>query len=267
MPAKKASFSGNDNLVNVTSVDRVRLVFKPGIVFKNPVIIEGFQGIGLVGTLSAQYLCQKLNFERVGYVDSEGVPPIALLVNGEVRNPVKIFTNKERSVVIIESELSIPRKIIYELSGEIARWAKSIGAREIVCMEGIAVPEEERNAEVLGMSTDPKLLALMVKKGVKKLDNGIVIGMSAALLLKSIELGVPATCLMVESRSKFPDGLAAAAMLEVIGRVYGLVVDVTELKSQASAFERKIQKVLNHADQLRSLEGVDGGMKKTSIYG
>lgn len=252
--------------MDVNIVDKVEIRIKKGLVFKNPVIIEGFQGIGLVGTLSAQYLTQKLDFDRIGYVDSEGIPPVALLVSGEIRNPVKIFSNKERTIIVVESELSIPRKIIYELSAAIAQWAKNMSAREILCMEGIAVPEEDKGYEVFGMSTDPKLMDAMIKKGIKKLENGIVIGMSAALLLKCQEIKVPATCLMVESRAKFPDGMAAASMLDAISKIYGLKVDVNELKMQASAFEKKIAKVLTHADQLTSIEGGDI-TKKSSIYG
>lgn len=255
------------DLMNVNVVDRIDIRVKKGIVFKNPVIIEGFQGIGLVGTLSAQYLTQKLAFERIGYVDSEGIPPIALLVNGEVRNPVKIFSNKERTIIVIESELSIPRKIIYELSNAIALWAKSIDAREIVCVEGIAMPEDSKHYEVFGMSTNSKLMSDITRKGIKKLDNGIVIGMSAALLLKCQEIKVPATCLMVESRAKFPDGMAAAAMLEGISKMYGLKIDVSELRTQASAFEKKISRVLTHADRLSDIEGDSEISKKTSIYG
>jgi len=252
------------DLTDVNVVDKVRLVVNKGVTFKAPVIIEGFQGIGLVGTLTAQYMAQKMGFEMIGYVDSEGIPPLALLVNGEIRNPVKIFSNKQRDIIIIESELSIPRKIIYELSEELAKWAKKIGAREIVCIEGIAVPDEERDYEVLGMSTDVKLMANLSKKGVKKLDNGIVIGMSAALLLKSKNYNVPATCLMVESRDKFPDGMAAAAVIDTLGKIYNFKIDVTELKNQATAFEKKIEKVLTHAQQLSHIED---GSPKRSIYG
>jgi len=254
-------------LIDVNLVDKIKFVIKKDVVFKNPVLIEGFQGVGLVGTLSAQYLAQKGGFESIGYVDSEGIPPMALLVNGEIKNPIKIYANKKRDIVIIESELSIPRKIIYELSEEIAKWAKKIKAKEIVCIEGIAVPEEEMNYEVLGMSTDEDIMNSLIKRGVKKLENGIVIGMSAALLLKSREHKVPATCLMIESRKNIPDGIAAANLLESLGNIYNFKIDTADLKKQANAFEKKIEKVLKHASALKKIEGTSDINKKTSIYG
>ncbi|MFA5405848.1 MAG: PAC2 family protein [Candidatus Nanoarchaeia archaeon] len=252
-------------LTPVNVVDKIKLVIKKGITFKNPVIIEGFQGVGLVGTLAAQYLSSKKDFETIGYVESEGIPPIALLVNGEIKNPIKILSNKNHDIIIIESELSIPRGIIYELSDEIAKWAKRIKAREIICLEGINVPESERDYEIFGMSTDKKIMASLIKKGVKKLENGIVIGMSAALLLKCKEYNLPATCLMVESRPELPDGLAAAAVLETLGKVHSFSIDVTDLKKQASVFEKKMQKVISHADHFKIDEGKNPN--KTSIYG
>jgi len=253
------------DLLDVNVVDRVKLVIDKSIVFKNPIIIEGFQGIGLVGTLAAQYLSTKLGFESIGYVDSEGIPPLALLVNGEIRNPVKIFANKARTIVVIESELSIPRGIIYELSDAVANWAKKIKAKEIICLEGINVPEADRDYEVFAMSTNKKAVDLMTKKGVKKLENGIVIGMSAALLLKCKQYKLPATCLMVESRPELPDGMAAAAMLETLGKIYNFSIDVADLKKQANVFEKKLEKVLTHASHLKMVEDKSPG--KTSIYG
>ncbi len=251
--------------MDVNLVDKVRFVIKKGITFKNPLIIEGFQGVGLVGTLSAQYLAQKNKFEQIGYVDSEGIPPLALLVNGEIMNPVKIMANKKRDIIIIESELSIPRKIIYELSEEIVRWAKKIKAKKIICVEGIAVPEEERDYEVMGISTEKKLMNELTKNGVRKLENGIVLGMSSALLLKAKEHKVPAICLMVESRARIPDGMAAASILKTMSKIYNFDIDVTELKNQASTFEKKMTKVLKHADQLKTLEGTNN--LNRSIYG
>ena len=253
-------------LQDVNVVDRVNFVIKNGVTFKKPVIITGFQGVGLIGTLSAQYMAQKLGFEQIGFVDSEGVPPMALLVNGKIMNPVKIYTNKDHDIIIIESELSIPRKIIYELSETIAKWAKKIKAKEIVCLEGINVPEEERDFDIFGMSTDKKLMALLISKGVKKLENGIIIGMSAALMLKSMQYNVNATCLMIESRRSFPDGYAAAELLKALGIIYNFKIDVNELKKQASDFEKKIQKVLTHFKELNKVED-RGTDKKTSIYG
>jgi len=253
-------------IMDVNLVDKLKFVLKKGLTFKKPVIIEGFQGIGLVGTLAAQYMAQKLGFEQIGYVEGEGIPPMALLVNGEIRNPIKIFANKQRSIIIIESELSIPRKIIYELSDEIAKWAKKIKAKEIVCVEGIAVPPQEMNYEVLGMSTNEQIMKSLTKKGVKKLQNGIVIGMSAALLLKARELRVPATCLMIESKRNIPDGIAAANMLETLGKIYDFKIDVKDLRKQANAFEKKIEKVLSHASELKRIEGNHVGRER-SIYG
>ncbi|TFF88122.1 MAG: proteasome assembly chaperone family protein [Promethearchaeota archaeon] len=250
---------------DVTIVDEVEIKIKPGVKFNNPLIIEGFQGIGLVGTLSAQYMAQKLGLKRIGYVKSEGIPSLALLVNGKLLNPVKIYVNKSKDLIIIESELSIPRKIIYELSEEIAKWAKKIKAREVICMEGIAVKEEERNYEVYGFSTDAKILKKITSDGVKKLDNGIVIGMSAALLLNCKDIKVPATCLMVESRPNFPDGKAAAALVKKINELYDFKIDVKELQTQAVAFEKKLEKVLAHESTLKNIE--ERSSNKRSIYG
>ncbi|MCK4714600.1 MAG: PAC2 family protein, partial [Candidatus Aenigmarchaeota archaeon] len=43
---------------------------------KSPYLIEGFPGIGLVGTISANYIIEKLGMERFGYITSDQFSPL-----------------------------------------------------------------------------------------------------------------------------------------------------------------------------------------------
>ena len=54
---------------------------------KSPVLVEGFPGLGLVGTISASYLIEKLKMEPLGYIISEKFPPIAAVHNYRPLHP------------------------------------------------------------------------------------------------------------------------------------------------------------------------------------
>lgn len=254
----------NEGKIKLISSKGINIILRTE-KFNNPLVITGFQGVGLVGTLSAQYIVNKLKLEQIGHIISEELPPLAILVNGSLMHPIRIFSNKDRSLIIIESELPIPRKLVYKMSNEIVNWVKKIKARGLVCFEGIGVPPEEKDnkIDVFSISTTTKLRDKL-DDFVPELKNGIVIGMSAALLLRSKDQGVNASCLMSESKSNIPDGMAAAAIIRKFNDIYGFSIDTNELEKQAKDFEKKLDKVLSNAKAFSILEKDE---KPSSIYG
>ncbi len=235
------------------------------IKFNKPLVITGFQGIGLVGALSAQYIVNKLRLEQIGYIESEELPPLAMLEEGSLMHPIRIFSNKERDLVVIESELPIPIKLVYKMSAEIVRWLKKIKARGLVCFEGIGVPPEEKEdgIDVYSISTTKKLRQRL-ENFVPELKRGIIIGMSAALLLESKDEGINASCLMSESRADIPDRMAAAAIIKKFNQIYRYNINTAELEKEAREFEKKLEKLLSHVRKFSKLAREE---KPPKIYG
>ena len=61
---------------------------------KNPTILEGFPGFGLVGTISTEYLIEHLNAEKIGQITIEESPPMVAIHQGKVIDPVGIYYSK-----------------------------------------------------------------------------------------------------------------------------------------------------------------------------
>ena len=57
----------------------LHIIAKPKL--KHPTLVEGFPGLGLVGTISASYLIEKLKMEPLGYITSDQFPPLAAVHN------------------------------------------------------------------------------------------------------------------------------------------------------------------------------------------
>ncbi|MBU4454083.1 MAG: PAC2 family protein, partial [Euryarchaeota archaeon] len=68
----------------------VNIISEP-LKSKNPIIIEGFPGIGLVGNIACQHIIEELGMKYVGSIDSRYFPPLAVLFNGIVYMPVRIY--------------------------------------------------------------------------------------------------------------------------------------------------------------------------------
>lgn len=61
---------------------------------KSPIIIEGFPGFGLVGTISTEFLVEHLGAEKIGKIDIEENPPMVAVHKGKVIDPIGIFYRK-----------------------------------------------------------------------------------------------------------------------------------------------------------------------------
>jgi uncharacterized protein len=232
---------------------------------KNSIIFEGFQGIGLVGTLAAQYIADKTKAKLIGYINSALLPPMALLVNGELKHPMKVyhFKNGKQNFIIFESELPMPQKLVTRIAEKIAQFAQDNKIKEIMCFEGLATKEPPITSTVFGVISQ-KGTNKKFDKIVKILQNGIIIGVSAALLMEAKVYKIPAYCLIAEAHADFPDGLAAAALIKKVNQLYDLNVDVTELEKESQRFEENIWKVIEKAHQLKQTDD-DTAPKKTYI--
>jgi uncharacterized protein len=219
---------------------------------KNAIFIEGFQGIGLVGTLAAQYLSEIVKAKLIGYVDVSELPPIAILVNGHIQNPIRIhhFKKSGKNFIVFESELPIPQKFINSIARAIADFAKKNKAKEIISFEGLAVPQSPAESKTYWISNVEEDFENF-KSHATALKSGIVVGVSAALLVQAKARNVPAAVIMAEAHPDYPDGLAAASLLRVMNKVYKLDVDVRALEKESKKFEAKIWSVIEKAQQIK----------------
>ena len=68
---------------------------------KNPVLFNGFPGIGLVGNIACQHVIDELDMVQRGSIDSRYFPPIAVLFDGIVSMPVRIYESIEHNLSLI----------------------------------------------------------------------------------------------------------------------------------------------------------------------
>ena len=103
---------------------------------KNPIIIEGFPGFGLVGTITTEYLIDHLDFELIGKVTMDESPAVVAIHEDHVVEPLGIFYNKKYNLIIIHG-VSASTGIEWKLSDIIQKLAKDLGAKEIISLEGV----------------------------------------------------------------------------------------------------------------------------------
>ena len=223
---------------------KVILTKKP----KNPTIIEGFPGFGLVGTIASEFLIDHLKTERIGKIWLNELPAMVAVHEGEVVEPIGILYNKKYNIMIIHGVTGITG-LEWKIADAIVNIAKDLKAKEIISLEGIgsAVPSEEAN--VFFYSSNKKRAKLLEQTGCKVLKEGIIMGTTGILLLKS-EKGLPISSIFAETHSELPDSKAAAKVVEVLDKYLGLKVDYKPLLKQAEKFETKLKELLGKGQKI-----------------
>jgi len=216
---------------------------------KNPIIIHGFPGIGLVGTIATEFLLEHLQVEQIGKITVEEMAPMVAIHNNKKVEPFGIFYNKKYNLVIVHA-VAATQGFEWKLANFVMELAKKLQAKELISIEGVAGgnPDEFRS---FFFTEDIKKAEKMKKVGLETLKEGIIMGVTGALLLKSEKL--PLTCIFSETHSNLPDSKAAAKIIESLDKYLGLKVDYEPLIKQAETFEAKLQGMMKKSSETQEL--------------
>ncbi|MEN6378059.1 MAG: PAC2 family protein [Methanofastidiosum sp.] len=213
--------------------DDILIIENKKIDVENPIIIEGVPDIGLVGSIAVGHMVQEQNFEEVGYIKSDLFPPVMVVHDRKVLNPVRIF-QKEKLIAIL-SEIPIDPKAGFILSKKLTEWYKEKGAQLIVSISGTPIQEriDIDEPQVFGTSNNESILKKMEELGVQILQEGFISGFYALILKNSIEIGLNSSILLAQCYSSYPDPGAAASILKILNKMTDLNADVKQLIEQA----------------------------------
>ena len=222
----------------------------------NPVIIEGFPGFGLVGTIATEFLIDHLKTKLIGKIFLDDMPAMVAIHEGEVVEPIGVYYNEKYNIVLIHGINSVVGSE-WKITDEIAKMAKDLKAKEIISLEGVAGNMEEGEEEMhtrqitktFCYSSDEARKEKLKKADCAELKEGIIMGVTGAILLKLEK--TPKTCIFAETHSNLPDSKAAAKVIEVLDQYLGLKVDYEPLLKQAEKFEEKLKGLLQQATRTK----------------
>lgn len=219
---------------------------------KNPTIIQGFPGIGMVGAIAAEFLVQHLETELIGKIIVDKTPPLVAVHEGRLIEPFSIYYNKKYNLVIIHSIVSTPGAE-WSLADAVISLSNDLEAKEIISLEGIGSSTEEINtSEVFYYTMSERLEKLFLKANIKKLKEGIIMGMTSALLVKAAK--TPISCVFAETHTNLPDSKAAAEIIKVIDSILGLKIDYKPLLKIAAQFEEKFKGIMVQSEKAKDLQ-------------
>jgi|TARA_B100000315_G_C14546037_1_gene573278 uncharacterized protein len=215
---------------------KIELKKKP----KNPIIIEGFPGFGLIGTIVTEFLLEHMNCELIGEFIYDDLPAIAAIHKGKLIKPMAVHYSKKYNIVILQTILN-PKGKEWAIAKAILDMAKQLKAKKIISVEGVTSPNILKSTNNIFYYGDKKL----EKFGLKLIDESIVVGVTSSVMLRYDN----SVCIFAETHSRLPDSKAAAKVIKTLDKYLGLKVDYKPLLKQAHDFESKLKSLMKQTSK------------------
>lgn len=219
-------------------------------------LIEGFPGFGLVGVIATEFLIEHLEAEKIGRVWTDKLQPMVAVHGSEVIEPIGIYYAPKQKILLFHVHpFATLGGIEWGLADIIEKLAKDLKVKEVISLEGVGAFNKNKESTAYYYSKDKKRWS---KTGVQELKEGIIMGVTGALLLNLKT--VPLSCIFAETQSGLPDSRAAAKVIEVLDGYLGLDVDYKPLIKKAEELEIKVKGILSQGK-----EAVDMKEKKEEM--
>jgi uncharacterized protein (TIGR00162 family) len=226
----------------------IKEIAKPDL--KNPVLIEGLPGLGLVGKIAIRYLAKQLKAEKFAYLYSPHFPYFVIVnKKGSVRllrgtfffwkskngkNDLILFTGDSQAQTI-EGQ--------YEISDRILDFAKQYNVKMIVTIGGYRMEAKDK-PKVVAAATNPGLLKEALQAGATISPMGSpIVGTAGLILGLSGFKKIDALCLLSETRGYLPDPNSAQSVLEVLQKMFNFEVDLSGLQEEIVKAEKLVSRL------------------------
>ncbi|HLC38137.1 MAG TPA: PAC2 family protein [Candidatus Norongarragalinales archaeon] len=240
-------------MVEIKEIEKVNL--------KNPIVIEGFPGIGMVGPIAASFLAGRPCMKLVGYISSTHFPPIAAIHDYKPVSPARVYACEDHNMIVLFSEFVIPSEIVLPLARELIEYARKKKAKAIYSLAGIA--SELPQDTIHGIASTPAVFSKLKSGGVELIKEGATQGVSGVLIAECAAQKFPAANLMIETNKPL-DPSGCARLLDFLGKMAGFKIDTKPLNKEGEQVEQKMKDAI---EKMQSLHKDYKQMEENPMYG
>jgi uncharacterized protein (TIGR00162 family) len=217
---------------------------------KNPILIEGLPGLGLVGKIAIRHLVKQLKAEKFAYLYSPHFPYFVIVSKkGNVRllrgtfyfwknqngkNDLILFTGDSQAQTI-EGQ--------YEISDSILNFAKQHDVKLIITIGGYRMEAKDK-PKVVAAATEQELLNRALKAGAEVSPTGSpIVGTAGLILGLSHFSGIDALCLLGETRGYLPDPRSAKSVLETLQSMLDFDANLAGLDEEIAKGDKMVTRL------------------------
>ena len=209
------------------------------IDLKNPILVEGFPGLGMVGNIATKYLVKQLKAKRFAVLYSPHFPyHVVVNKKGNVRllrGEFYFWKNKSdgNDLIFLVGD-SQPQTIEgqFEVAGKILDFAENKNVNMMITLGGYR-NEVEDVPNVVAVSTNSILLKkALIAKAIPSQAGTPIVGTAGLLLGLAKFRKMNAICLLGETRGYLPDPKTAKSVIEVLQELLGVNINLGSLDDE-----------------------------------
>jgi proteasome assembly chaperone (PAC2) family protein len=223
----------------------------------DPWLVAVWPGMGHVAISAGYYLMAKLGvhllaeFRPLDLFDVEHVEVHGGLVRTGRLPRSRFFVWRDpagrHDIVIFIGEAQPPMGK-YAFCKRLIKFARQLGVERVFTFAAMATEmRPEHPSRVFGAAADEQTLRVLRGLETEILEEGHISGLNGVLLGVAAESALRGACLLGEIPhvvAQFPFPKAALAVLEKFATMAGLEIDMSELREQAQAMDRKLGTLL-----------------------
>lgn len=220
-------------------------------------LVVGVADIGVAGLTAVDYLTTHSGVEQVGHVTTRNFPDITPFTDGTPRYPMRLYSDSTGMSVFI-SEIFPPVGAADPLADAFLEWIETTSLTEIVFLYGAPFPHAEEEHTVFTVATQSFQDTRLAETTLTPLPGGYFDGVVAEFLARGINDPAPSVgALVTPAHFPGPDFEGAIRLVEGFASLYGVDVDVTELRTQSEELRRYYQGISQRMESFR--EGDQAG--------
>ncbi|MBI5635460.1 PAC2 family protein [Candidatus Micrarchaeota archaeon] len=248
-----------------------KIMRKKSAKLKQPVLIAGLPGIGLVSKLTVDNLVAQLKARKIAALHSPFFPNQVLAMKGGKLKPftMKIYAAKaaRQDVVLLTGDIQpLTVEGQYEVCNKVLSYFNSLGGRKVVGMAGYSTASVGKTPKVYCAATSKEFFKQLKGFGAQKLSVHVpIVGMAGMLPALAKNYGMEGACLLAETPGTTIDSSAATALTALLEKMLGAKINSSNIAKKASKTNELIQKIEAQAAQ-QQMPQIDPAKKANLSY-
>lgn len=220
---------------------------------KNPILIEGLPGIGLVGKIAAEHMIAELGAKRVADLYSPHFPHQVIMQKNGVMRMIKnrfyhVKGKKNDLLILVGDVQAVTSEAQYEVTGKMLDYCQKKKVALTITLGGYGTGKMPASPRVFGIVSNKPMAEKYKKYGIVFGESrGSIIGAAGLLIGLGKIRGMPGLCLMGETHGGFVDAKSARALLETLVKVLDIKMDMKKLDMRAKESEKFAKKMEQEA--------------------
>ncbi|GFN40416.1 MAG: proteasome assembly chaperone family protein [Marine Group I thaumarchaeote] len=229
------------------------------------VLIIGYPGGGLVGTMSVSYFIESLKMNHLGEFEHPDLPPIVFIENGQIHGAVRLY--KKGNMYAIRSDAPLDGNVTKELADFIVKFCSTNKIGKIIILSGLEVMDKNlKERKTYGLVTLPSLEKLLHEENLPRFLTGVIVGSDAVMIDVLKKARIPMIMLYTECNFFFPDPTSAIIAINTLSKILKVKIDTTKLQKRIGSLRLEKRQLMQETiKQFNQEEGLP--MTSPRIYG